>query len=201
VVFPPRLSRTLRYVDMYLLSSSSGSVVSQVMRVNSLFDPDQTGTGHQPRGFDQLCSSTGPYATYRVHNVRIAGEAVTADGLIDMAWGFSDTNSLPSAAGGSALSTCTPYAELPGWKFGLYSTYQDPVRFGAQQTMANIHGVTEVAISTEDDYAALYNASPVDIAYFYFIASAPGGGTRTVHVVLSLEFDVSFEDPYLLGAS
>jgi hypothetical protein len=195
------LHRTLRYVDMYLLSSSSGSVVTQVTRVNSLFDPDLTGTGHQPRGFDQLCSSTGPYATYRVHNVRIAGEAVTADGLIDMAWGFSDTNSLPSAAGGSALSTCTPYAELPGWKCGVYSTYQDPVKFSAQRRMSDIHGVQESSITSEDNYAALYNASPVDTAYFYFLASAPGGGTRSVHVILSFEFDATFEDPYLLAAS
>jgi hypothetical protein len=67
--------------------------------------------------------------------------------------------------------------------------------------MSDIHGVQESSISSEDNYAALYNASPVDTAYFFFLASAPGGGTRTVHVILSFEFDATFEDPYLLAAS
>ncbi len=38
----------------------------QVFRLNSLFDPDLTGTGHQPFGFDQLTPIYGRYAVQAV---------------------------------------------------------------------------------------------------------------------------------------
>ena len=46
--------------------SFSGTTLSDghVFSANSLYDPDTTGTGHQPRGFDQLSAL---YKMYRVH--------------------------------------------------------------------------------------------------------------------------------------
>lgn len=47
------LKSQLKYSDMYTLTSST-SPSSQVFSLNGLFDPNITGVGHQPRGFDQL---------------------------------------------------------------------------------------------------------------------------------------------------
>lgn len=46
--FPPVLLTKLRYVDTYALISTAGSLAKQVMYLNSTFDPDNSGTGHQP---------------------------------------------------------------------------------------------------------------------------------------------------------
>ena len=46
--FPDEFITTIRYVDVYTLTSASNGIAKQYMRMNSLFDPDQTGTGHQP---------------------------------------------------------------------------------------------------------------------------------------------------------
>lgn len=51
---PEQLKTHLRYVDVYTLTSTSNSVARQWMRLNSIFDPDYTGTGHQPLYLDQL---------------------------------------------------------------------------------------------------------------------------------------------------
>ena len=64
--FPPSMICDLQYVD-YGTVSSTGATTSTgseyAFRLNSLFDPNLTGVGHQPRYFDQL---TNIYQLYRV---------------------------------------------------------------------------------------------------------------------------------------
>lgn len=49
-----RLITKLKYSSYSTLASASGVVAGQVLRGNSLYDPDYTGAGGQPRGFDQI---------------------------------------------------------------------------------------------------------------------------------------------------
>uniref|UniRef100_UPI004047C05F hypothetical protein n=1 Tax=Shewanella sp. TaxID=50422 RepID=UPI004047C05F len=52
---------SLRYVAEILLNAGSGANDHWIFRANGLFDPDITGTGHQPKGFDQLMTLYGKY--------------------------------------------------------------------------------------------------------------------------------------------
>jgi hypothetical protein len=52
--FPDRLETTLRYHMQTALNSTTGSIARQQFRWNSCFDPDFTGSGHQPMYWDQL---------------------------------------------------------------------------------------------------------------------------------------------------
>jgi hypothetical protein len=56
-IFPARTKKVLRYSSFALLTTTSGAVATYVLRANDLFDPDFTGTGHQPMGFDQMMLS------------------------------------------------------------------------------------------------------------------------------------------------
>lgn len=49
-----KLITKLKYSSYATLASASGIVAGQVLRGNSVFDPDYSGAGGQPRGFDQL---------------------------------------------------------------------------------------------------------------------------------------------------
>lgn len=51
---PDRLVTKLRYDNVGLLTSTTGTVGKQVWRMNSIFDPDLTGGGHQPHYYDQF---------------------------------------------------------------------------------------------------------------------------------------------------
>jgi hypothetical protein len=67
--FPEKLICKLRYVDHYALQISSGSIAKQVMYLNSTFDPDNTGTGHQPMYRDQYAAIYDQYAVIRTKAV------------------------------------------------------------------------------------------------------------------------------------
>lgn len=58
--FPDKLECVLRY-NTTLKFSGVTTGTAQVWRMNSLFDPDLTGTGHQPQQFDQLSAVYSQY--------------------------------------------------------------------------------------------------------------------------------------------
>jgi hypothetical protein len=200
-VFPRNWRRVLRYVDAVTLTSTSGGQAYYQFRANSLFDPDLSGTGHQPRGFDQLCSSTGPYLTYRVHGctARLVFPPSGAN-VWNIAAGFTDTSTVSAGASGQGIGLS--YAEQPGWIGSML-----PADSGQSHemilkaTMSQIHNVPPVAIATDDQYAAAYNANPVDTAYFTIVGNIITVATGNIFVGVLLEFDVTFEDPYMLTAS
>jgi len=53
-IFSAKTTRALRYSDYFQLTTTSGAVSTYVFAANGLYDPNITGTGHQPMGFDQL---------------------------------------------------------------------------------------------------------------------------------------------------
>lgn len=71
--FPDRLKTKLIYADVVQLQASAGNPGIWQFRMNSLFDPDLTGTGHQPQWFDQLAAV---YARYRVNFAKITATFV-----------------------------------------------------------------------------------------------------------------------------
>lgn len=66
--FPDRLKTKLRYCDVVQLAASAGSPAIYQFRMNSLFDPDFSNTGHQPQWFDQL---SAVYLNYKVLGSKI----------------------------------------------------------------------------------------------------------------------------------
>lgn len=73
---------TLKYsqTDTYTAGASGITGVEQAFRLNSMFDPDFTGAGHQPYGYDQLALL---YKKYKVTSVDIAIKATdpSEDGM------------------------------------------------------------------------------------------------------------------------
>jgi hypothetical protein len=53
-VIPTKSVKTLRYVDNFTLNPGIDIPTTYTVSCNNLYDPNVTGTGHQPMGFDQL---------------------------------------------------------------------------------------------------------------------------------------------------
>ena len=78
--FPRELTTMITYSTALSLSSSAGAAATQRFAVNGAYDPDITGAGHQPRGFDTYCgadSTNAPYSKYYVRGASIKIEGST----------------------------------------------------------------------------------------------------------------------------
>lgn len=56
VGFPLKFAIVHRYAQTQTINCTSGVQGGQFYSCNSLYDPDVTGTGHQPMYFDQMCT-------------------------------------------------------------------------------------------------------------------------------------------------
>ena len=63
----------LRYCQRCAINPAAGVTNSYLFRANSLFDPDLTGTGHQPLGFDEWAKF---YRRYCVLGSKITVQAI-----------------------------------------------------------------------------------------------------------------------------
>lgn len=58
----------LKYVERVTVGATTGGIIGTTadFRLNGLFDPNITGVGHQPMGFDQWATLYNMYKVYRV---------------------------------------------------------------------------------------------------------------------------------------
>lgn len=68
MVIAPTMKATLRYTSTLAVNPGAGLPATYTLSANGLYDPDITGAGHQPRGFDQLM---GLYERYTVTSCKI----------------------------------------------------------------------------------------------------------------------------------
>lgn len=137
--FAIRTFRTLRYCQQISINPASGTAGYYTFRANSLYDPDYTGTGHQPLYFDQLMSIYNHYQvfgakiTFKVFNSTnttpyvmgiklddsstIAGSLNTAEAILEQNRVLRKLVSNPANATGRDTQ-CTMYFNAPKF-FGI----------------------------------------------------------------------------------
>lgn len=69
---PNRMIVKMRYSDQATLDANSISASTYTYTLNGLYDPDISGSGHQPMGFDQF---SGLYQQYKVLGAKVTIEA------------------------------------------------------------------------------------------------------------------------------
>lgn len=59
--FPAKQAATLKYVENLVMTGTTGATVNHMFRLNSLYDPDYTSTGHSPIYFFQYMNIYNHY--------------------------------------------------------------------------------------------------------------------------------------------
>jgi len=188
-LFPPRVTKWLRYASGHQgLSSSSGVVSTQVFSANGAFDPDVTGTGHQPMGFDQMMAF---YNHYCVTHARLHVRFASASGSYGTACIRVDAGSTP-------ITDIERIMEFGGnVTVGLESIGN----FGANKelnmsiSIAKLQGVSEMALTADPTLRGDVTANPTEQTYFHVQLWNAAGVTCTANIYSVLEQRVVFMEP------
>jgi len=192
--FPDRMITKLRYVDNLELSANAGVVAANVFRMNSCFDPDLSGVGHQPMYYDQLCGAVGtaPYSRYRVLQSKItctysmeSPPSLTAANVGPVIVGLHTSNT-----SGLFASSVSALMEGSGSKW----TYlQDKSGSNNVKTLTATYIPTrDLGLDAGDDtLAAGSTASPTQ-AFHAIPWKVDPVGAGIVNVIVQIEFRVQF---------
>ena len=169
--FPDKLTTKLRYVSHNSLSGAGQAIGYHVFRLNSLFDPDLTGTGHQPMYFDQFCGPVGsaPYSKYRVTFAKVT----TTFSQLSQPAGSTATpiNYGPMVVGLTAHTTDGLYNSTPEGICETSNTSWTVIGDKAggnnvKKLTASFYPIRDLGLDQNDEsLTAAYNANPAQQFY------------------------------------
>jgi len=192
-LFPPKWTGMLRYADSFGLNTTTGAVNTYIFSTNGLYDPNITGTGHQPAGFDQMMLS---YEHYTVRKARIYANFLNASG-----------NSFPTCALSIRAGT-TPVTVIQQIiEDGMVVT-QRLVGANGGNSMSVLKSTCDVAkfggisnLLDNPDYKGTIAANPAEQSYFHLQTWSTDAITALVTVEVVIEYVATFTEPRNLTQS
>jgi hypothetical protein len=159
-----------------------------VLRANDLFDPEFTGTGHQPMGFDQLMLW---YNHFVVARARLKCTFINASASPASVCIRQDGDS-------TAVTVIDRILEIGGLakgdlEFKGVSGSMRTLSLGVD--IANLQGVDHLALTSDPSLQGSSAASPLEVTYFHVAAWSTLGATTSIQVDAILEQDAYFCEP------
>jgi hypothetical protein len=188
---------TFRYVQTFTFSINAGVAAEQIMRLNSLNDPDVTNAGgaHQPYGHDQLVAL---YARYRV--MKTWCRVVLSPSSASYHAVFIPTNgSLAVTIADQA--TYQTAAESPRARHWIQGASGQSKRLAFTISLNDLNGTTIEEYSASDRTQAQVGANPVELLQLAIGVLNPNAETIVVNIELEMRFICEVWDPILLAGS
>jgi len=188
-VFPARVTKMLRYSTTFSGSTTAGAITStQVFRANDLFDPDFTGTGHQPMGFDQLMVWYNHFCVIEA-NIRIVCKNTT---------GSPPTVCLRVDADSTPITVIDRIIEFGGC---VTENLEVKGSYGANKVLkmsvdiAKLQGVSLATITADSTLRGNAAASPTEVTYFHITMWDTTAATGSMECDVVIEQLAIFSEP------
>lgn len=184
----PRTIVRLKYTEGW---QSDGTIMDFRWLINSLYDPNYTGTGHQPLGFDQYATF---YARYRVFKTGYILRAVSPSG--------SEAYNVCIVANNvtTAFTDANWCMEQPNAITRIVSADR-PLIMKGSWWLPRINGVTATQYKSDDRFQAGVTTSPTETLMMHVVYSTIGNSpsapaSAKVAFNLTLIFHCEFFDPF-----
>ena len=202
-----KVPRTMSYGGKYTYATLTWSQTLSVVEgtpgvgtvyafnLNSAYDPNRTGVGNQPSGFDQMmamyrrCLVYSATFEWAVSNTTIGAPTVVGF------WTGPDT---------AAPISPEAYPNVPGGQMTIVGQANGMARhkFWKRVNFAKELGVPMSKILSEDDYAHPVNANPaVPLLAYIWIRGFAGGNAATVSGIIRIVMKCKFYDSKVLEVS
>lgn len=153
---PDKLIVKLPYSTMITFGDALGAQ-TQIFNLNSIYDPDRSGVGHQPLGYDQWAAF---YNRYRVIGVKVTVQAANYNQQCGATVAIIGNNSAGLVLGSDAIQ------EQQHMRRMILSNAQGGKNSGTLTkyfSLSRITGVSDMTYRSSDQYAAQFGASPAEV--------------------------------------
>lgn len=190
-----KLRAQLNYSDYFNLDVAAGGATAEyVFSANGLFDPNITGAGHQPRGFDQLMAL---YDHYVVIGVKIYLTSINGDtGNGNIVGCYVADVSTPAGDVFYPLEARMMTYGVLGMENGQSSTTLE-LQLNPNKFLGRASPLSDPQLKGSS------SANPSEQAYIHcFCIPGPGGvDTQVVYNHVRIEYDVVFIEPKTIAQS
>lgn len=172
----------MKYCENILVTSVAGAA-QYAFNLNSIYDPNRTGIGHQPYGHDQLA---GLYNRYRVIKCSYAISAIDSNGK------YIQVSAIPS----NELITVSNIAQVTENPRARYIT-QAP-NAALKTLKGTVHlpslvGRSKSQYMADDRYQATYGASPQEAAILTVAAQTLSGASDNMSIAFNITLTYTVE--------
>jgi hypothetical protein len=156
---------------------------------NGLHDPDSTGTGHQPLGFDQYAVQYNRYRVLKTDYEVSFGNPRTS---------YSSFRCIVAHVNGGTVPSNPAMFEVPYSKQGVVSTYGPPLKIRGTFNLTKLNA-DPTKYRIDDRYSALVTGNPNEVMLIHLGIMPDASAVIRVHV--KLVYHVEFYDIEQPGAS
>jgi len=169
----------LKYSQPFVLTAVSPV---QQFNLNSIYDPDRTGVGHQPHGFDTLSSIYNRYRVFATHWV-INTTCSSTTRVATIA-----TNLTPSP------NSLSDICERPRSQWVIQQPNGNTQYLKGKVSIPSLFGRPKSAYIADDDYQAVVTASPNELALLSVYGKALDDNPVDINGVITMTYYVEFFD-------
>lgn len=181
----------LRYVDNRILNSTAIALGRYVYSCNNCYDPDYSGTGHQPLGYDEWSQL---YTYYKVLGAKITINAVNGTGEPQIIHLLRQDD--PAPTGGMTALMEQPYGKWVALAGSLGGRSNTVLRhtYSARKQFPNLY--------RDDSLRANIGSSPAEQMYWVISTQrTDAAGTADMAISVNIEYIVEFSVPKVLVQS
>lgn len=188
-VFAPKLLTRLKYHERASLSLTGGVAQVYSFRVNSLYDPNYTGGGHQPGGYDQL---TAIYNKYRVYKCDYILKMISYDTASTVETSIIANNEPTYSQANDTM------AETQRGRYTQWNAY-NPQTIRGSIYLPALNGKTSAQYKADEDTYGVWNANPNETLSLHI--QNVSGQTTTILFDIMLIYHAELFDPKQLAQS
>lgn len=175
--------RYVQYLDLNI--PLGGAAAGAVFSLNGMYDPDVSGGGHQPMGFDQLAALYGQYqvlsakATVKFITTSTANTAASMCALA-----IRNSSTLETDPQDIMERPDTVYDVLPSGRGAGYRT------LSIKKSIPKFFGIKKSAFSADDGKKGTASVNPTEMCYLhvYNMPDNSGEDETDINVVVTIDY-------------
>jgi len=177
------------------VTGTTGAIGNYFFRMNDAFDPNSTGTGHQPMGFDQMMLMFEQFFVLRAHVRLRAWNSASVTAVLGLQLRPDTTNIPPEQ--------CEEIGLIRSVRLAAKGTFGDYKEINLVCDCPKYFGLTKQSyIANTFSFGGTAAATPAEIVYCDVICyDLSGASTVTVVFEITISYDIFFQEPRQLGES